>query len=224
MKTPSLDVQALLRNPAVFANLSAEAKSWVENGTAFGRVKIYEFCKVVTGQSGIIKLSDETASKTIGITNIEKSKFDTDAFLLGVALEVAFSSGAIADVKAADFSNLLRNPATIKNDSDDATAQSIFNLRGANSLRVDNAIRNGELRYAVGGNELFRVRPDELFVDSSENQLGIKGDFNQVYSLLNSPRIIKMDKSVEPVLETAGAIVLNNAIRIKHYVMEVFQI
>lgn len=224
MKTPQLDANALLSNPMLFSALSADQQNWLKSGKAYGRIKIYTFAKNVYAGSGIIKLSDETQSKAIGITNIEKSKFDSDSILLGVGLQVAKDTAEITNVKAADFSNLLRTPAGVKQDSDDASAQSIYSLRGANSLRVDAAIRNGELRYVVGGNELFRVQAEDFFVDADQNTGGVNGDFAQYYSLLNSPRLITQDKEVAPVLEVPAAIALYNAVRIKHYVLEVAQI
>ena len=221
MKNPNFDANALLQNPMIQAQLSAEQSKWIQQGAAYAKVKVYHYAKNIYNLTGIQKLYLETLSKTIGTTNMEKARFDSDGFLVGVGLEIAKAAAEVTVMGTADFSNLLQDAAGVKQDSDDATTQSIFDLRGAASLRVDPAFRSGEFRYVVDGNELFSCLADDFFVDSNINSLGLKGDFNNFISLLATPRIIKQSQQVTPVIEMNSAVALFNAVRIKHYVLEI---
>lgn len=227
MKTANVDVQALLRNPDIYKEMSPTVKSWVDNNKAFGKLRTYFFIKSLYNLASINKLSNETLGKTIGITNIEKSKFDSDCILLGISLECARGTADLntdALLKAADYSNCLLDPAMLQQDTDAAIAGVPVSMRALLGTRVDPFIRNGELRYVVGGSELFRLQPDELFVDGERNSFGLKGDFSAYYSLMNTPRLITMDKAVEPIVELAGTVVFFNAVKMKHYVLEISQI
>lgn len=221
MKTPSLNVMELLANPALRSKLSPEAQNWIANQEAFGKMVIYDFAKIVSGGSGIIKLFDEAVSKSIGVTNIEKAKFDSDFLLLGVGLFVATNTNEITDVRTQIFSNLGQSPADLTNDSDSTAA---FVAQSVRVDRIPAAIRNGELRVVAGGNEILKAKADKFFVDAGTNQLGLNGDFANYFSMLNSPRLITKDKIVGTVLEVPAAIGNFFAIRVEYFGIEINQI
>lgn len=221
MKTPSLNVAELLMNPAIRAQLSPEAQSWLANGEAYGKISIYDFAKIVSGSNQIIKMYDDQQAKQIGITNIEKSKFDSDFLLLGVGIFVAYNAAEITTTAGQVYSNLGQSAADLAQDSDSTAA---FAATVTRVDRIPAAIRNSELRLVVGGNEILKANVDKFILDSQNNTLGLNGDFNNYFSMLNSPRLIAKDKKVNPVIETPAAIGNYYAIRIEYYGLEVNQI
>lgn len=221
-KTPSFNIQELINNPSILKELSPESQNWAREGKAYGKIHIYDFAKIVSGAAaGIIKLHNDAQSAEIGITNIEKSKLDSDFLLLGVGLFVAYNTAEITDLKAQVFSNLGQTPSELAQDSDSTAA---FSAMSSRIDRISAAIRNSELRVVAGGNTILKAKADKFFLDSQDNNLGLGGDFGNYFSLLNAPRLITKEKKIETVLENPIAIGNYFAIRIEYYGLEINQI
>lgn len=220
MKNPVLDVSAILAT--IGDKVSADTAKLISEGKIIPVQKIYRFARNLTGGNGIQKLYDETLSKTVGVTNIEKAKYDTDCILLGFGFEVAVGAADFttpALLAAGDYSNKVLAPAAFT-DSDLAVA-TITSLRASAALRIPSAIRNGKLQIQVGGKDIFEGIGDDLLHDGfAANTQGVSGDFSNFLSLLQTPRIVKSTDQVTPQIELPAAVGNYHAVRINHYVIE----
>jgi hypothetical protein len=220
MKSPVLDINSILAR--IEGKVSADTLKAIRAGEIVPVQKIYRFAKNLSGLSGIQKLYDDTKSKTTGVTNIEKAKFDNDLLLLGIGLEVAFSAANLnsdALIAAADFSNKVLAPAAFT-DSDLATA-TITSLRASAALRIEPNLRNSLLKYSVAGKDIFEGFGDDLLADGfATNTEGVNADFQNFLSLLQSPRVVKASELVTPTLEIPAAVANYYAVRINHFVIE----
>lgn len=223
MKNPILNISAILSNPRVTSQLSADTKRQLDNDQLVPVTKIYRFAKDVTGLSGIQEMFSQSISKTNGVTNIEKGKFDRDAILLGVGLDVAFGGSTRfntdALLAAADFSNKILAPVAL------TSAATITSVRSGAGVRVPGAVRNGVVKLSIGDDKVWEGVGDDLLVDGTVSSSATpNGDFQNFLSFTQNPKLIAQTQLVQPTINlpaSVGDTTSNNyALRFNFYVVE----
>ena len=227
MKRPAeiLDPETRRQIESVYKQFSPLAKQWIDAGEASVRLKEYYFIKILSGLSGIQKLFLDSQVKSVGITNIEKSKFDSDVVLLGVGAQVGYNASSITDTTIQDYTRMLMSQGAMQPDTDSTVTQFFQRGRGvttAGLANVDIAIRNAEIHFNAGGTEIFTTRGQNLFIDGQNNNLGLEGDFAN-YLQISPLRVVSSDKAVQPTIELPNAVGNYYALMLCYYVAEVFQ-